>query len=60
MLDHYNTVADGLQSPYLNKTINSAELPDVLGIPFLWSMSKESLTILKDRNMRANDEILHE
>jgi hypothetical protein len=58
MLDHYNTVAGGLDSPYLNKTIVSAELPDVLDTPFLRSMSKESLTILKNRNMRANDEIL--
>jgi hypothetical protein len=58
MLDHYNTVAGGLESPYLKKTIDSAKLPDVIGTPFLRSMSKESLTILKNWNMRANNEIL--
>jgi hypothetical protein len=58
MLDHYNTVAGGLESPYLNKTINLAELPDVIGTPFLRSMSKKSFTILKNWNVRANDEIL--
>jgi hypothetical protein len=58
MLDHYNTVEGGLDSPYLNKNIGSAELPDVIGTPFLWSMSKQSLTIVRNRTMQANDEIL--
>jgi hypothetical protein len=58
MLDHYNTVTGGLDSPYLNKTIDSRELPDFIGTPFLRSMSKQSLTIVRNWTMRANDEIL--
>lgn len=58
MLQHYNKVAAGLTSPYLNKTINSAELPDVLGTPFIRCMSNDSLAIVTDRIGRANDEII--
>lgn len=58
MLPHYDTMASKMSSPYLKSPILLTELPNVVAVPFIRSMSNHSLEIVRNGTTRANDEIM--